>query len=275
MRIAFIIGFLFLGALATRAQYSEVGFHGGATYYIGDINPYTHFLHYPKGGGGAYLRANLTDRHAFKFSFLYTAVEAHDSESSSEWQRNRNLNFRSEIIELSAVLEINFFSYEVGDPSRPYTPYVFGGLAYFRMNPEAQFNDQWVELHPLGTEGQLTSSSDNQYGRGQIAIPFGIGFKLNVTGRVSLALEYGIRKLFTDYLDDVSTVYADPEDLVASGGPAAAELADRSLVPMGINGTNTGMTRGNPDTNDWYAYSNLSISIRLGPTGIKCPGPYR
>src|SRR5690606_11117368 len=164
-------------------------------------------------------------------------------------------------------------SYEVGDPNRPYTPYVFGGIAYYRMNPMADFNGNLVELHPLGTEGQLAGGSDNGYGLGQIAIPFGMRFKFNISGRVSMGIVYGFGKLFTDYLDDVSTVYASPEVLESSSGPAAAEMAVRSLEPGGSDGTNTGLNRGNPDTNDWYAYSNLCLSIRLGPTRIKCPAP--
>lgn len=274
MRRVLFIGFIVFCQLGLLAQYSEVGFHAGSSYYIGDLNPYEHFTHYPQIGAGAFVRVNLTDRHAFKFNFLYTQVEAHDAESQNEWRRNRNLHFRSEVVELSAVLEINFLSYEVGDRGRPYTPYVFGGLAYFRMNPTAEFNGRWVELHPLGTEGQNSPGAQNTYRLGQFAIPFGMGFKFNISGRVSMALEYGFRKLFTDYLDDVSGVYANPDDLLEFSGPAAVQLADRSLSPGQPGNGNTGMTRGSPDTNDWYAYSNLSISIRLGPTRIKCPGAF-
>lgn len=255
------------------SQYSEIGFHGGSSYYIGDLNPYKHFTHYPKFGGGAYFRVNATDRHAVRFNFLYTTVEANDANSKSEWQQNRNLHFQSQIIEIAALWEINFLSYEVGDKNRSYTPYVFGGLAYFRMNPKTNFNGNLVELHPLGTEGQLAEGAENKYRLGQFAIPFGIGFKFNISGRIAMSIEYGFRKLFTDYLDDVSATYADPDLLVSSSGPSAAVLSDRSLTPGRPDGTNTGLTRGNPQTNDWYAYSNISLSIRLGPTRIKCPAP--
>lgn len=275
MRNLFFSVVFILSCVAANAQYTEIGFHFGSSYYIGDINPYKHFTHYPQLGGGAFLRANVTDRTAFKFNFLYASVEAHDRDSKSEWQRNRNLNFRSDIIEIAATFEINFLSYEVGDKTRPFTPYVFAGLAYFRMNPEANYNGRWVELQPLGTEGQFTSAAGKSYRRGQIAIPLGLGFKLNITKRVAMGLEYGIRRTFTDYLDDVSTIYADPELLEQYSGPAAVILGDRSLEPSGPDGTNQGMTRGNSSTNDYYAYTNLSITIRLGPTRIKCPAPAR
>jgi len=255
----------------TFGQYTEIGFHGGISYYIGDINPYRHFLHYPQPGGGLFLRVNSSDRIAFKFNFLYTNVEAHDRDSKHVWQQNRNLNFRSQIVEVGTLLEINFLSYETGDKKRPFTPYVFGGLAYFRMNPMGEINGKWVELQPLGTEGQFITSSGKGYRRGQIAIPIGIGFKLNMGKRIALGLEYGIRKLFTDYLDDVSTVYADEALLEKYSGPAAVTMADRSLLAVGPDDSNVGMTRGNSSTKDYYAYTNLSITIRLGPTQIKCP----
>lgn len=273
MRFALYLGFLLALPFSGMAQYSEFGFHAGSSYYIGDLNPYTHFTHLPRMGGGAYWRANLTDRHAFRLNFTYTSVAGSDAESNNTWRTNRNLQFESEVVEIAALFEINFLSYEVGDPNRSYTPYVFGGLAYFRMNPKAKFNGQLVELRPLGTEGQLAQGAENAYGLGQIAIPFGMGFKFNISGRVAMAVEYGFRKLFTDYLDDVSTVYADPELLEANSGPAAIALADRSFEPSGPEGTNIGMRRGNPDTNDWYAYTNLALSIRIGPTRIKCPAP--
>jgi hypothetical protein len=271
VRYLLLIAIFFLSIAQSIGQYTEIGFHGGMSYYIGDINPYKHFSHYPHAGGGFFIRTNTSDRVAFKFNFLYTNVEAHDSDSKDAWQRNRNLNFKSEIIEIGTMLEINFLSYEAGDKKRPFTPYVFGGLAYYRMNPLGQYNGRWVELQPLGTEGQYIGSSTKSYRRGQIALPLGMGFKLNLGKRVAVGLEYGIRKLFTDYLDDVSTVYANADDLEEFSGPAAVEMSDRSLIPVGPDNTNEGTNRGNSSTNDYYAYTNLNISIRLGPTRIKCP----
>jgi hypothetical protein len=42
-----------------------------------------------------------------------------------------------------------------------------------------------------------------------VAIPFGIGAKMNVSKKVGIGLEWGPRKTFTDYLDDVSGTYPD------------------------------------------------------------------
>ena len=72
-------------------------------------------------------------------------------------------------------------------------------------------------------------------------------------------MEYGIRKTFTDYLDDVhSSRYIDSDQLGAINGPLAATLSNRSL-----DGSRFG-TRGNPSTKDWYAFFGAMLSFRLG-----------
>ena len=75
-------------------------------------------------------------------------------------------------------------------------------------------------------------------------------------------MEYGIRKTFTDYLDDVgSDSYLDLEALTAENGPLAAQLSNRSL-----DGSRYGK-RGTSSTNDWYAFFGASIAFRLGKAG--------
>jgi hypothetical protein len=74
-----------------------------------------------------------------------------------------------------------------------------------------------------------------------------------------LSLEYGIRKTFTDYLDDVhANRYVNADDLAAINGPLSAELSNRSL-----DGSVYGK-RGNATTKDWYVFYGAMFSIRLG-----------
>ena len=82
--------------------------------------------------------------------------------------------------------------------------------------------------------------------------------------------EWGIRRTFTDYLDDVSTDYANAEVLQEEIGILSAILSDRSLVKIRPDGTNDGLARGNPNDNDWYFVSLASLSIRLGPENDGC-----
>ncbi len=78
-------------------------------------------------------------------------------------------------------------------------------------------------------------------------------------------------RTFTDYLDDVSTVYVDEGVLIEENGPLSAELADRSIVPTGPDGTNTDMQRGETNREDWYDFTGLILTYKLGQPQVKCP----
>ncbi len=245
-----------LCGLASTAQVSELGGTIGASYYIGDLNPYRHYPRDTKLAGGIVYRYNFNDRYALRLQGIYGTLQAYDGDSKDSLQLLRGLHFRSKFIETSLLLEINFFKYRTrGKEGRKWTPFVFGGLAYFHFNPHAQLDDTWYELQPLGTEGQGSSAGGESYARDMICIPFGAGLKLNA-GRVDFQLEWGLRRTYTDYIDDVSGVYVDNAQLAFENGPLAAQLAD----PSALAETNAGRARGDSNTRDWYVYSGLSIT---------------
>ncbi|MEO8591066.1 MAG: DUF6089 family protein [Flavobacteriales bacterium] len=243
-----------------RAQVNEVGGTIGASYYIGDLN--TH--HYPRDtklAGGIVFRHNFNDRYAMRLQGLYGTLQAYDSDSEDTLQLVRNLHFRSKLTEISLLLEINFFKYRLrGKEGRKWTPFVFGGLGYFHANPKAHYDDTWYELAPLGTEGQGTSVGGKTYAVDQMCIPFGAGIKINA-GRVDFQFEWGLRRTWTDYIDDVHGTYVDNDLLAFENGPLAAQLADPSGLSDVVNGpTSAGQARGDVNTTDWYQYTGLSIT---------------
>lgn len=263
-RILLSVFLAFCFAISANAQIPVLELHGGTSYYIGELNPYQHFNN-PKFAGGVNLKLFMNPRFALRGGYSYLRAEGNDSESSSANQVNRNLYFRSDIHELHAGVELSFFKYKPGDMQyHPYTPYLFVGLAFFRMNPQGVYNEEYIDLQPLGTEGQGTSANaEEQYRLNQISIPFGLGFRVNMNELTTLGLEFGMRKTFTDYLDDVSGYYADPSILEAEAGPLTAEMADQSLEGQGSGGTNAGVQRGNPNNQDWYAYAGITFSFIL------------
>ena len=125
--------------------------------------------------------------------------------------KNRNLHFKSDVIELSGQIEFNFLPYETGNSLYPFTPFIFTGVSLFNYNPKAEASDgQWYALQEIGTEGQGTTSFPNRkkYALTQMSIPFGGGVKIGVADDFNIIIEYGLRKTFTDYIDDVSSTYA-------------------------------------------------------------------
>lgn len=262
----FIILFTFLGGYNAQSV-PEIGVFGGGSYYLGDLNPYKHFNH-TKPAGAVFFRDQIakSDRLSYRLQIGYGTVEAFDSESTDPSRVNRNLSFKSSILEIGPMLEINFLPFEIGSNKRPFTPYMFLGITYFKMNPKGQYNGSWVELQSLGTEGQGTAFSDRKlYKLNQISIPVGLGFKFNMTERWAIGLEYGIRKTFTDYLDDVSGNYVNPALLSETNGVLSAEMSDQSLNNEGsfanVNGQS--VSRGNPNTKDWYVFAGVTLSFRV------------
>lgn len=254
----------------SQPRTNEIGFMGGGAYYLGDLNRFRHFGQNTGPAAGFIYRRNYNQRYSFRMTGIWGRVSGADAQSNSAIQQNRNLSFRSDIIEIGAGVEMNYFNYALGDNKSRFSPYLFAQLAYFRMNPKAELNGTWYELQPLGTEGQGTSEGDRPYSLGQISIPMGVGFKADLGKNVGLSMEWGIRKTYTDYLDDVSGTYVDPDILAAENGPLAATLADRSTSQEGEGGNNSRSARGDSNTKDWYVFSGLMITFKIG-NRYPCP----
>jgi hypothetical protein len=255
-----------------RKRSVEIGIFLGGSYYIGDLNPLGHFNQFTKPAGGVLVRYNFNPRLAARLNVLAGSVEAHDEFSKSEAQQQRNLNFRSQVRELSAQLEFNFLDYEIGNEKRKFSPYMFVGLGVFQFNPMGRYNDNWVALQPLGTEGQGLDggATKKKYKLLQVSVPFGVGVKANLSRNIGLTVEWGLRKTFTDYLDDVSKRYYDPAALAAARGVQAAALSDPS-IGTDPSFDNTGRQRGNPTTKDWYSFAGIGLTIKLKGKRETCP----
>lgn len=231
----------------------------GGSYYIGDLNQYGHFKNTQLSGGLVY-RYYVNSRVELRANFIYGHVSAADSDSDLEIYQNRNLSFQSDIWELAGGIEFNYLNYKLGDMKYFFTPYMFIEIGAFRMNPQAEYNGELLDLQPLGTEGQGSSLSDKDpYSLTQIVIPFGVGIKLNLSKRVAVSFEYGIRKTFTDYLDDVGGHYVNADALLLENGNLAVQMADRSLGETRAYGP-----RGNSSTKDWYSMFGAMLTFSLG-----------
>jgi hypothetical protein len=92
----------------------------------------------------------------------------------------------------------------------------------------------------------------------------GGGFKIAVNKTFNIILEYGIRKTFTDYLDDVSTTYTG--NLTEWTTKLNLQMADRNL-----NGQQDKLVqRGNSKYNDWYTFTGITLSFKLLSEKERC-----
>jgi len=244
----------------------EVGGWLGTSYYFGDLNT-NYDLSKPGIAAGAVARYNFNTRLALKFNAGYGNISGTDEGSENSFEAARNLHFKSVIFDGTAQFEFNFLPYVHGSQDEFYTPYLFGGASVYYFNPKAELDDVWHELRPLGTEGQFKGE---EYYTVQGGLAFGGGFKFSMSYRWSIDVEISSRILFSDYLDDVSTVYADPDDLEAFRGDLSVMLADRSAElldrePIG----QAGRQRGDRSFNDSYTFINVGVNYYFG--NIKCP----
>jgi len=143
--------------------------------------------------------------------------------------------------------------------------YGFAGVGIFYFNPKTEIDGHVYELQPMGTEGQGSVPTREKYSRIQMCIPVGIGFKYTIDRAWGVGLELGLRKTFTDYIDDVSTTYFD---FAGYGDPEAAlkeYVSDPSLgdPAAGASPTGAGMQRGDPRDKDSYLFAIFSINYKL------------
>ncbi|MBD1398592.1 hypothetical protein H9Q13_15575 [Pontibacter sp. JH31] len=296
-----------------RKRYATVGVTLGASNYFGDLVPQADFTSMRLKSTRPSVGINYTFRHfprvSSRYSFQWNRIAGDDAkaagpdEGENMGRYRRNLSFRNDIKELSAVAIIDLFENRHYYRRRPdFVPYAYAGIAVFHHNPKAYYENGshpglspdldiatgWYALQPLGTEGQyldVEGTVSDPYKRIQIAIPFGLGVRYKLDRNWDFSFEMGWRATFTDYLDDVSTAHVNKSDLLSEGNRssnrnASVIFSDRSaeagfnseLVkdPSGYSrlpkyGTNNNRTRGNSSDNDWYIQTSLGLNYILSP----------
>ena len=259
----------------------------GTTNFLGELggsNQYgTHFLRdfeikSTRSLFHAGYRYKVFERMSVKGGLFFGWVQGADSLAKprdgealdpSNYRYDRNLSFRSPIVELSANVEYSILKERYGHRydlrrvrGKRNTPnlYVFTGISMFYFNPKAKYEDEWVALQPLGTEGQGLVSTREKYNRVSFAVPLGFGMTYMLDRNWGMGFEYGVRYTFTDYIDDVSTTYVDPN---LFDNQMAEELADPSINNW--PGAGTLNQRGDDHYNDFYMFLTINATYKIRP----------
>ena len=260
-----------------HAQHVEIGIGGGGTYLLGDVRSVD--LMGDAGAqtllpqaGALHVKARQQFNWHWGISAQYSAgqLAASDWYSSRAKDKLRNLQIQTDYSAFDLMAEFNFWPYATGTKHHQ-TFYITAGIGLIAYNPMGWDRNaqEWVELRPLGTEGQGSSlTSTLPYGLTAMSVPFGMGYRYSVSKNVSMSVELMWRPTKTDYLDDVSGLYIDPVALERENGILAAEMANPS--PYLTNPTGT--PRGSLERNDWTTFVGLTLYYNLSPFNERCTG---
>lgn len=197
---------------------TDLGLFVGTNYYLGDINTTKQF-NTPSYTIGAFYKKNFNSRYSAKLQFLYLPVSASDNSSKYFYQTLRSQTFSINIYELSLNGEFNFLPYSLGDDKHPFSPYVtFGIGGIYAQN----------SVKPI-----------------QLIMPMGVGFKFNIGKKTGVGLEWGFRKTFTDYLDNLPGV---DDQTISTGVKQFSYYHD----------------------NDWYSVLGFFITYKIYSSGGEC-----
>lgn len=266
----FLLSLIFFFPLLVSAQV-RVGIFGGISNYMGDIVDNKHILQSTGPAVGLTGSYAVSERFTLRAGFTYGTIHGKDASSKDSARQARNLSFNTSLKELSLVGIYQFFNADLR-----FSPYVFAGISGFRFNPYAKDSSGGkVYLQPLGTEGQGIPDAPKKYARTAIAIPFGAGLRYSISPRIDLSIETGLRKTFTDYIDDVSTAYPDAQKLGAANGAQAVAFSYRGdELSHGVSSfPAAGSQRGGAKEKDYYAFTGVHLNFRIGggTRDIKCP----
>lgn len=257
-----LISFLIFSTvlISVSAQKFHINTFAGLANYQGDLQDKRFTFNQAHLAGGIGLSYELTETFLLNGGLSFGKVSASDRYNNKN--AIRNLDFTSNITEGHLTGEYyfrNLYEYSA-------SPYIFAGIALYHFFPYTHDSlGRKYFLRSQSTEGQGFLPGKNYYNPVQFAIPFGGGVKFVLNDNVRLGVEVGMRKLFTDYLDDVSTNYVDRDLLLQNRGPKAVELAYRGgELKNGAAYPAAGSQRGGARVKDWYYFTGITASFRIG-----------
>ncbi|HTF22243.1 MAG TPA: DUF6089 family protein [Chryseolinea sp.] len=292
-------------------RYDMIGIGVSALNYYGDLSPkpgiFSTDISFTKPAVSLIYSHRFGPRYAIIGSFMYGTLKGSDNESADPgdsdngvFRYQRNLSFRNRIKELTLVATFDLFPNNATYISRVgWTPYLYAGATVFLNNPQALVPEtdvqgnalpeagEWVDLRPLGTEGQHSQllESDVNYGikeykNIQFAIPMGLGVRFKLTEVLDFSAEAGFRYLFTDYVDDVSQHYVDlgvfgSNQLAKAMSYRSNEVATPTTTYVGRDGQTYAVisgygseyvdnNRGSKNDRDIYMVTTFKLTYILG-----------
>lgn len=180
--ILLIVFYFFLTGIYAQDDLA-IGFYGGTSHYMGDMNKTNPFFA-PSPAIGLGIKSDQNLRYSFQLMGSYNPLRG-----STKYVERYNLptdgdisSFSNRQVDLSLTAEFNFFPYESYNiKKRNFTPFVFAGVGI------SHFPNDLSNKFP-------------------VTIPFGLGIKYNIFERFSIGIKWTAKKIFYDNMDGVVNV---------------------------------------------------------------------
>ena len=198
------------------SQINEIGFFIGGVNYVGDVGT-TNYIRPNNTGGTILYKYNLNPRIAIRGNFSYFNLLGNDADSENKIRQQRGESFKNSINEFAVGIEYNFYKYDLSSRDHISTPYIL-----FQM---AAVDYETPRLQNPDSSYKFTRNTS-------VSIPFGVGFKTKIYGKIAFAIETTFRYTFTDELDYSTNRFSD----------------------FDYAGT----------SNDWYMFSGISLVYTFG-----------
>ena len=238
LKLVFIALLLTVSGFAQTT--ADIGIWGGSSTYWGDIREVP-FMQTFNLNLGAYFRYNFNPRIGLRAMFMTGNFSADGYVEDIEWE------FGKMAQDLSLQVEINYLKYIIGEKKTPFTPYIMGGIGMmffpYTHDPARLFLiNPYFAGQPQTEESVVTPS-----------IPFGFGLKFSLGERMGIGLEYQLRKILSDKLDDLDDPLTFNPNNLDNENEETIKYTD--LI----------------HNNDWPGYLGLHITYKIYLSKNPCP----
>ena len=236
--LVFVAVFITVSGFAQKT--ADIGVWGGTSTYLGDLRNVTPFQTF-KPNFGAYFRYNFNARVGLRAMFLSGNFAGEGMIEGETWDFGPK-----SVQDLSLQVEVNYLKYLLGEKNTPFTPYILGGLGvvYFpyELDPAriALFNPDHNKHNAFRQESVIA-----------MAIPFGFGVKTHLGERLGIGVEYLMRKILSDKLDNLD----DPLAIINNDGVDVETITYTDVL----------------HNNDWSGYLGIHLTYRIYMGKKACP----
>ena len=200
MKMKIIASFLYFFVCIGWAQDHALGLMMGGSNYSGDIGN-AMLIRPNKLAFGAIYKWQWTPRISLRASVSMIKIHPSSFNASNFVRQSYGISFEKDIFELASGIDFNLFPYDL---TRRNT---FQGAPFFILELAAIQYNKAESFAP--SSDVATQIKTNEVTSRTLAIPFGVGYKVQLWNRFSLAVEAKIRYVLLDDLDDGSFVHTN------------------------------------------------------------------